>query len=73
MKVMTNLYKMFIDLDATQIEVNPLVISTTGKVYCVDAKITFDDSAEFRQGEVFKLRDVSQEVQHNLYKRFSCW
>lgn len=58
---MTNLYKMFIECDCTQIEVNPFVIATDGKVYCVDAKLGFDDNASFRQLDLFKLRDATQE------------
>eukprot|EP00461_Guttulinopsis_vulgaris_P001061 UN01061 len=43
-----NLYKMFAALDATQVEINPLVLATNNKVYCVDSKINFDDNAAFR-------------------------
>jgi succinyl-CoA synthetase beta subunit len=56
-----NLYQMFIDLDCTQIEINPFVVATTGKVYCVDAKFNFDDNASFRQPNVFTMRDTSME------------
>lgn len=45
---MKNLYKMFIDLDATQIEINPWATDPTNKLYCVDAKLNIDDSAKFR-------------------------
>jgi len=58
---MTNMYKMFIDLDCTQIEINPFVVATNGSVYCVDAKLGFDDNASFRQKDVFALRDTSME------------
>jgi succinyl-CoA synthetase beta subunit len=55
------LYEMFVNKDATLLEVNPLVETTDGRVLCIDAKINFDDNAEFRQKEIFAMRDVSQE------------
>merc|ERR1719261_574265 len=58
---MTNMYNMFLDLDCTQIEINPFVVAANGKVYCVDAKLNFDDNASFRQKPVFELRDTSME------------
>lgn len=56
-----NLYKMFTALDATQVEINPLVLAKNGKVYCVDSKINFDDNAAFRQKDIFAQRDTSME------------
>eukprot|EP00591_Stephanopyxis_turris_P012917 CAMPEP_0195524936 /NCGR_PEP_ID=MMETSP0794_2-20130614/25069_1 /TAXON_ID=515487 /ORGANISM="Stephanopyxis turris, Strain CCMP 815" /LENGTH=430 /DNA_ID=CAMNT_0040655271 /DNA_START=295 /DNA_END=1587 /DNA_ORIENTATION=- len=53
--------QMFLDLDATQIEVNPFAVADDGCLYCVDAKLNFDDNAHYRQGEVFQMRDVSME------------
>jgi len=58
---MQRLYKLFIDSDATQVEINPFVETDNGKVYCVDAKINFDDNAVFRQKEVFSWRDTAEE------------
>jgi succinyl-CoA synthetase beta subunit len=61
---MTSLYSMFLKLDCTQIEINPMVVAKTRegqKVYCVDAKLNFDDNASFRQKEVFAMRDTSME------------
>jgi succinyl-CoA synthetase beta subunit len=57
----TNLYNLFIGSDATQVEINPLVQTTDGLIYCVDAKINFDDNAFFRQVDLFKQRDYTQE------------
>lgn len=57
----TNLYKMFNDLDAVQIEVNPLVLSKDGKIYCVDSKINFDDNAMYRHKDILGMRDTSME------------
>ncbi|KAF1986945.1 succinate-CoA ligase [Aulographum hederae CBS 113979] len=55
------LYKIFMERDATQIEINPLSETTDHKVMCMDAKLGFDDNADFRQKEVFSWRDKSQE------------
>ncbi|KAF2718858.1 succinate--CoA ligase subunit beta [Polychaeton citri CBS 116435] len=55
------LYKVFMEKDATQIEINPLSETSDHKVLCMDAKLTFDDNADFRQEDVFAWRDVTQE------------
>ena len=55
------LYKVFMDKDATQIEINPLSETSDHQVLAMDAKLGFDDNAEFRQKEVFSWRDTSQE------------
>ena len=55
------LYQIFIEKDATQIEINPLAETQDHRVMCMDAKFGFDDNADFRQAEVFNLRDKSQE------------
>ncbi|KAF8591970.1 succinyl-CoA synthetase beta chain SSC-beta [Ramaria rubella] len=60
-KTFQDLYKIFKDKDATQIEINPLAETEDGHVLCMDAKFGFDDNAAFRQTEIFALRDVSQE------------
>ncbi|KAF8807228.1 succinyl-CoA synthetase beta chain, SSC-beta [Phlegmacium glaucopus] len=59
--IFINLYRLFKDKDATQIEINPMALTTDGHVLCMDAKFGFDDNAEFRQKDVFMLRDISQE------------
>jgi succinyl-CoA synthetase beta subunit len=56
-----NLYKVFTERDATQIEINPLSETTDHQVLAMDAKLGFDDNADFRQKEVFEWRDVTQE------------
>jgi len=58
---MKNLYHLFISEEATQVEINPLVVTKSGQVYCVDAKILFDDNAAFRHAEVHAMRDFSME------------
>ncbi|CAG9575718.1 unnamed protein product [Danaus chrysippus] len=54
------LWQLFLKVDATQLEINPLVETDDGKVIAVDAKINFDDNAEFRQKEIFALDDKSE-------------
>ncbi|CAG8592727.1 17788_t:CDS:2 [Acaulospora morrowiae] len=55
------LYKLFIEKDCTQVEINPLAESIEYEVLCMDAKLNFDDNADFRQKDVFALRDTTQE------------
>lgn len=55
------LYQVFMEKDATQIEINPLSETSDHQVLCMDAKLNFDDNAEFRQKEIFSWRDTSQE------------
>lgn len=55
------LYKVFMEKDATQIEINPLSETSDHQVLAMDAKLGFDDNAEFRQKEVFSWRDTTQE------------
>jgi len=58
---MKRLYNLFIGLDATQVEINPFVETNKGLVYCVDAKLNFDDNASFRQQNIYAMRDFSME------------
>jgi len=55
------LYQFFVEKDATLVEVNPLAETPEGAVIAIDAKVNFDDNASFRQPDVFKMRDISQE------------
>ncbi|KAI0762651.1 succinate-CoA ligase [Fomes fomentarius] len=59
--IFIRLYQIFKDKDATQIEINPLGETSDGHVLCMDAKFGFDDNADFRQKDVFALRDITQE------------
>ncbi len=54
-------YRAFRELDATMVEINPLVITGDGRVLALDAKMTFDDNALFRHPQISELRDKSQE------------
>ncbi|KAL2091398.1 hypothetical protein ACEWY4_013661 [Coilia grayii] len=54
------LYDLFLKVDATQVEVNPLGETPEGQVVCFDAKINFDDNAEFRQKAIFAMDDMTE-------------
>ena len=55
------IYKAFIELDASTIEINPLVLNKSGSLVALDAKMNFDSNALYRQPEIEKLRDLSEE------------
>ena len=55
------IYKIIIEKDATLIEINPLIITASGKLLCLDAKMNFDDNAIYRRPEILKLRDLNEE------------
>ncbi|MSO75939.1 MAG: ADP-forming succinate--CoA ligase subunit beta [Alphaproteobacteria bacterium] len=59
--VLGGMYRAFVELDASTIEVNPLVITGNGKLVALDAKMSFDANALFRHTEVEDLRDESEE------------
>jgi succinyl-CoA synthetase beta subunit len=54
-------YRAFRELDATMVEINPLVLTADGQLLALDAKMSFDDNALFRRPQVSELRDKSQE------------
>ncbi|HEU4476564.1 MAG TPA: ADP-forming succinate--CoA ligase subunit beta [Methyloceanibacter sp.] len=56
-----SLYRLFVEKDASLVEINPLVVTKEGNLLCLDAKIGFDDSALFRHPEIAKLRDIHEE------------
>merc|ERR1712087_79945 len=60
-ELIANLYKVFIGCDCTMLEINPLAQLKDGRVLVCDAKVGFDDNAEFRQKALFDQRDASQE------------
>ena len=61
MSVMANVYKTFVDLDCSLLEINPLVLTKEGKVIAIDAKITIDDNALFRHKELLALDDPREK------------
>ncbi len=54
-------YRAFRELDATMVEINPLVITSDDRILALDAKMTFDGNALFRHPHISELRDKSQE------------
>jgi len=76
-KQFTNLFmglaKLFVDLDCSLLEINPLVVTTEGNIHCLDAKVNIDNNALYRQKQVAAMHDPSQEdereaqaAEHNL-------
>ena len=56
-----SLYEIVIKKDASLIEINPLIITKSNELICLDAKMNFDDNAIFRRPEILKLRDLNEE------------
>jgi succinyl-CoA synthetase beta subunit len=55
------LYKAVMDTDASMVEINPLIVTGDGKLFALDAKMTFDDNALYRHPELKELRDKDEE------------
>ncbi len=60
-------YRAFSELDATMVEVNPLVISNQDQIFALDCKMSFDNNALFRRNQVSELRDKTQENSNEVY------
>ena len=60
-------YRAFRDLDATMVEINPLVVTKDKNLFALDAKMSFDDNALFRRPHIAELRDKSQEDPRETY------
>ncbi|MEX2644012.1 MAG: ADP-forming succinate--CoA ligase subunit beta [Acetobacterales bacterium] len=60
-KFMLGMYKAFTELDASVVEINPLVVTGAGEVMALDAKMNFDDNALFRHKDVAEMRDETEE------------
>ena len=60
-KFMKQLYQLFVDLDCSIVEINPLVVSSDNEIIALDAKINFDSSGLFRHKEIEELRDTNEE------------
>ena len=60
-KIVTALYKIIIEKDASLIEINPLIITKENKIICLDAKMNFDDNAMYRRPDILALRDLNEE------------
>lgn len=60
-KLLCNMYDLFMQKDALLVEINPYIEDVCLNYYALDAKLTFDESAKFRQPEIFAKRDTTQE------------
>lgn len=60
-KVVTNLYRLFWETDASLIEINPLITTPEGQIMALDGKASFDENALFRQPEIVGYRDLNEE------------
>jgi succinyl-CoA synthetase beta subunit len=60
-KIMNGMYRLFLDKDLSQIEINPLVVTEDGALLVLDAKINIDDNALFAHTDLAELRDPAQE------------
>jgi len=58
---LSGMYRAFVELDASLVEINPLVVTGDGELVALDAKMNFDDNALFRHPEVVELRDLDEE------------
>ncbi len=59
-----NMYLFFLEKDASLVEVNPLIVTNTNKLLCLDAKVNFDDNAIYRHPEIEELRDENEEDEY---------
>ncbi|WP_101065490.1 malate--CoA ligase subunit beta [Roseovarius salinarum] len=66
-KMITGCYRALRELDATMVEINPLVVTGAGEIVALDAKMAFDDNALFRRPDISELRDKSQEDPRETY------
>ncbi len=60
-QMISALYKAFVDMDASLVEINPLVVTGAGEVIALDAKMNFDDNALYRHPDIEEMRDPSEE------------
>ena len=65
-KIVSGLINLFFEKDLSLIEINPLVVDQNDSLKCLDAKINIDENALFRQEDLLKLRDPSQENQKEI-------
>jgi succinyl-CoA synthetase beta subunit len=60
-KMVGDLYRMFVEKDMSLLEINPLVVTKAGDLTCLDGKMDFDSNALYRHPEIMELRDLSEE------------
>ena len=64
--LLAKLYAAFVAKDMNLLEINPLVVTKTGHLVCLDAKISFDDNALFRHSDIVALRDITEEDEKEI-------
>ena len=65
-RFLSGIYRTFTELDASLVEINPLVVTSSGDLLALDAKMSFDDNALFRQKDVLALRDLTEEDEREV-------
>ncbi len=65
-KLIKSIYKIFIEKDASLVEINPLILTKDNKIVCLDAKMKFDDNALFKHPEIIDLRDLNEEEETEI-------
>jgi succinyl-CoA synthetase beta subunit len=65
-KLLTGLYRLFMEKDASLVEINPLITTATGDIQALDAKVGFDDNALYRHPDILALRDLGEEDEKEI-------
>jgi len=65
-KLIKSIYKMFLETDASLVEINPLILTKDNNIVCLDAKMNFDDNALFKHPEIMELRDLNEEEETEI-------
>ncbi len=65
-KLIEGLYRAFLDKDMSLLEINPLVVTGSGDLVCLDAKVNFDDNALYRHPDIVELRDKTEEDEKEI-------
>jgi succinyl-CoA synthetase beta subunit len=58
---LSNMYRCFMETDCSQVEINPLIVTKSGALFALDAKLNFDDNALYRHPEIVEMRDLLEE------------
>lgn len=61
LKLISNLYKLFIETDCSMVEINPLVVTGDNRVFALDGKVNFDSNALYRHSDIVGFRDLDEE------------
>jgi len=64
--IVKHAYKMFVKYDYSMLEINPLVVTTDGKMFALDGKMNFDDNALYRQKDIEVMRDFQEEDERDI-------